>query len=43
MIGVVSVDLKRAFELVDRNILLEKMKYYGIKGSEKMVQGLSGK
>jgi len=32
MIGVVFLDLRRAFELVDRDILLKKMEWYGIKG-----------
>jgi len=29
---VVFLDLKRAFELIDRNILLKKMESYGITG-----------
>lgn len=32
LIGVVFLDLRRAFELVDRNILMEKLKWYGIEG-----------
>jgi len=32
MIGVVFSDLRRGFELVDRNILIRKLKWYGIKG-----------
>lgn len=32
MIGVIFMDLKRAFETVDRNRLLEKMCQIGIKG-----------
>jgi len=31
MIGVVFLDLRRAFELVYRNILLKKLEWYGIK------------
>lgn len=33
MIGIVFLDLRRAFELVDRNILIKKIKWYGIKGT----------
>lgn len=33
MIGVVFLDLKRAFEIVDRNILIYKLERYGIKGT----------
>ncbi|XP_025269746.1 uncharacterized protein LOC112639559 [Camponotus floridanus] len=32
MVGVIFVDLKRAFETIDRERLLEKMYYYGIRG-----------
>lgn len=32
MIGVMLLNLRRVFELVDRNILLKKMKWYGMKG-----------
>jgi hypothetical protein len=32
MIGVVFLDLRRAFELVNRDILIKKMEWYGIKG-----------
>jgi len=42
MIGVVFMDLKRAFETIDRERLLEKllekMYQYGIRGSLRMVQ-----
>lgn len=31
MIGVVFLDLKRAFEIVDRDILIHKLERYGIK------------
>jgi hypothetical protein len=30
----VTLDFKRAFETLDRNILLQKMKRYGIRGNE---------
>ncbi|KMQ85478.1 rna-directed dna polymerase from mobile element jockey-like protein, partial [Lasius niger] len=33
MIGVIFLDLKRAFELVDREILINKLQWYGIKGT----------
>ena len=33
MIGVIFLDLKRAFEVVDREILLKKLKGFGIKGT----------
>lgn len=33
MIRVVFLDLKRAFEIVDRNILIHKLERYGIKGT----------
>lgn len=32
MVGVVFMDLKRAFETIDRERLLEKLYQYGIKG-----------
>ncbi|XP_025263168.1 uncharacterized protein LOC112637508 [Camponotus floridanus] len=32
MVGVIFMDLKRAFETIDRERLLEKMYYYGIRG-----------
>lgn len=32
MVGVIFVDLKRAFETINRERLLEKMYYYGIRG-----------
>ena len=31
MVGVVLVDFKKAFDLVDHNILLNKLEIYGIK------------
>jgi len=31
MIGLIFLDLRRAFELVDRNILLKKFEWYRIK------------
>lgn len=33
MIGVTFLDLKKAFELVDRKILINKLQWYGIKGT----------
>lgn len=33
MIGVIFLDLRRALELVDRNILIKKLEWYGIKGA----------
>lgn len=32
MIGVIFLDLKRAFEVIDRTVLLKKLNGYGIKG-----------
>lgn len=32
MTGVVFVDLRRAFKMVDRNILIRKLGWYGIEG-----------
>lgn len=32
IIGVVFLDLKRAFEVVDRKILIKKLQWYGING-----------
>lgn len=32
MIGVLFMDLKRAFETIDRKKLIRKMENYGIKG-----------
>jgi len=32
IVGIIFLDLERAFELVDRNILIEKLEWYGIKG-----------
>lgn len=32
MIGVIFMDLKRAFETIDRKKLITKMKYYGMNG-----------
>ena len=32
IIGVVFLDLKRAFEVVDRKILINKLKWYGVNG-----------
>ena len=31
-IAGVTADLKKAFDMVDNNILLEKLDYYGIRG-----------
>ncbi|RLU18430.1 hypothetical protein DMN91_008787 [Ooceraea biroi] len=33
MIGVVFLDLRRAFEIVDREILIKKLQWFGIKGA----------
>lgn len=33
MIGIVFLDLRRTFELVDRNILIKKLEWYRIKGA----------
>lgn len=33
MIGVIFLDLKRAFELVDRDIMIKKLEGFGIKGT----------
>jgi len=33
MIGVVLLDLKRAFEVVDRNILIKKLQRYGLRAA----------
>lgn len=33
MIGVVFLDLRRAFEIVDRGILIKKLQWYGIEGA----------
>lgn len=33
MVGVIFMDLKRAFETVDRDLLLEKLYQYGIRGN----------
>jgi hypothetical protein len=33
IIGVVFLDLRRAFEVVDREILIRKLQWYGIKGA----------
>jgi len=33
MIGVIFLDLKRAFEVVDRKILIRKLQKYGLKAA----------
>jgi len=33
LVGVVFLDLKKAFEMVDRRILIRKLQKYGLKGS----------
>jgi len=38
MIGVIFMDLKRAFETIDKERLLEKMYQYGIKRRPRIVQ-----
>lgn len=38
MIGVVFLDLRRTFELVDRNILIKKLEWYRIKGAVLIVR-----
>jgi len=33
MIGVIFLDLRRAFEVIDREILIQKLKRFGLKGT----------
>jgi len=40
MIGVIFLDLRRAFEVVDREILVQKLEGFGLKGTVLLVQKL---